>query len=187
MEIWKDIEGYEWLYQVSNQARVKSLNYRRTGKEQILKNRVKTGWYQWVLLCNNWKNSNFMNHRLFAIAFIPNPENKPFINHKNWIASDNTIENLEWCTQSENIQHAWDNGLSKVSNNNYFYTNHPTRWKFWKNCIFSKKVNQYSLQWEFIKTWDSAMDIKRSLWISSISQCCNWKRKTAGWFIWKFK
>lgn len=66
--------------------------------------------------------------------------------------------------------------------------NNPNKWKFWKNSPFSKKINQYTLDWEFIKTWDSSIDVVMELWINkwNLSCCCNWIYKTAGGFIWKF-
>ena len=101
-EVWKPIKDYEGLYEISNLGRVKSLNYKRTGKEKILKNTVCNDGYLKVGLTKNGKDKVFRIHRLVAEAFIPNPENKPFIDHINTIRDDNRIENLRWCTQKEN-------------------------------------------------------------------------------------
>src|SRR3979490_3256655 len=102
-EIWKDIKGYEGLYQVSNLGGVKSIS---TGLGRSSGPRVpwpsKTN-YLYVSLSNGGK-KNFLLHRLVAIAFIPNPDNKPCINHKNGIKSDCKTINLEWCTHSENMK-----------------------------------------------------------------------------------
>lgn len=114
-EIWVDIKGYEGLYQVSNLGRVKSLNYRRTGKEKILKPIKMKRQYIKVQLCKNRKPKQYMIHRLVAQAFIPNPDNKEQVNHINGNKADNRVENLEWCTNSENTQHAFENGLNKYN------------------------------------------------------------------------
>lgn len=117
-EVWKDIIGYKGLYQVSNSGKVKSLHRRRRNKhstaivyERLLKIHISARGYIRARLCKNNAYTNFSVHRLVAIAFIPNPENKPCVNHINGIKTDNRIENLEWVTLSENAQHAIKNGL----------------------------------------------------------------------------
>lgn len=114
-EIWKDVKGYEGLYRVSNLGKVKSMAKiigRRYVGERLLKQRISTQGYKMVSFCKNYKIFNASVHRLIAEAFIPNPLNKPFINHKNGIKTDNRIENLEWCTQSENVSHDYKIGLN---------------------------------------------------------------------------
>lgn len=186
-EIWKDIIGYEWLYQVSSIGNVKSLNYNKTRKIVVLKNCLRLG-YPVITLCNNWHITHTI-HRLVAIAFIPNPENKPQVNHIDWNKLNNNLENLEWVTCKENLQHSWHNGLSKTSINNHFINNPPNKWKYWINSTFSKQVSQYTKSGEFILEWGSMADVQRQLWINRkyISMCCRWKIKTSWWFIWKFK
>ena len=100
-EIWKPIKDYEGLYEISNLGRVKSLNYSRTGKEQILKPQKRKNGYLGVILCykNTQKQVNI--HRLVAEAFIPNPENKPYVDHINTDKLDNRACNLRWVTQKE--------------------------------------------------------------------------------------
>jgi predicted XRE-type DNA-binding protein len=112
MEVFKDVVGYEGLYQVSNEGRVKSLDYRRTGEESILKGRPnrKDGYLR-VNFCKDGIKKDFYIHRLTALAFLPNSENKSEVNHKNGIKADNHLENLEFTTPKENMQHAYDTGL----------------------------------------------------------------------------
>lgn len=101
-EIWKDIEGYVGLYQVSNLGRVKSL----VGKEErfLRPGSNRTRYFNVVLYKERIKRSAYM-HRLLAITFIPNPENKREVNHKNGDRGDNRLENLEWTTTRENALH----------------------------------------------------------------------------------
>lgn len=109
-EIWKDIKGYEGRYQVSRSGNVKSL------RKVLHKN--KSCEYAHVTLCRNGTQKTIKISRLVAMAFIPNPENKPCTNHKNGIKSDDRVENLEWCTHSENILHAFRTGLSRADGEN---------------------------------------------------------------------
>ena len=186
MEQWKDIEGYEWLYQVSNQGNVKS--FKRNNEWFILNPSKDKDWYLHIFLYGNLK-KNFSIHRLVALSFIPNLENKPQVNHIDWDKNNNNILNLEWATSKENINHSWSYWLSKISSNHHFYTNHPSKWRFWNNHFNSRVIFQYSKQLEFIKEWWSIIDASRELWISkrNISWCCKWECKTSGWFIWRYK
>lgn len=118
-EIWKDIEDYEGLYQVSNIGRVKSVsklvktrwnNFRKT-KDLILETTKNHKGYKLVMLSKNNKIKSKQVHRLVAIAFISNPNNLPQVNHKDGNKQNNCVSNLEWCSAKENMKHAYKIGL----------------------------------------------------------------------------
>ena len=120
-EEWRDIVGYEDYYMVSNIGRVKSKDrIRENGKGaylhkgRILKQTNTSTGYKSVKLCLDGKDKTFKVHRLVAIAFIPNTDNKPFINHIDGNPLNNTLDNLEWVTNRENIIHAIESGLRKT-------------------------------------------------------------------------
>ena len=161
-ENWKDIEGYDGLYQVSDKGRVKSLKF---GKENLLKPRKTPKGYLQVHLCKNGETKWCYLHRLVAQSFLSNNNNLPQINHKNEDKIDNRVENLEWCDARYN--------------NTY-----GTRTD---KCL--KPVIQYSKSGEFIKEWKSVTDVENELKIyhSNISACCRGKLKSAGGYVWKYK
>lgn len=156
-EVWKDIKGYEGLYQVSNLGNVKSIFYRN----QILKQTTDRYGYKIIYLYKNKIRKTFKVHRLVATMFIDNPENKAFIDHINTVKNDNRVENLRWVTASEN-------------NNNEL-----TLAKYKKYCT-SKSKSVICLNNNIVfKTISSASkfyNINRA----SIDNCCKGKYKTAG-------
>lgn len=146
-EIWKDIEGYIGLYQISNLGRVKSLGRRGKGcslEDRILKHNINKDGYHLV----NLKDVNhvakwYSVHRLVALHFIPNPNNLPIINHKDEDKSNNYMDNLEWCTIQYN--NSYGTVVERQSNNKKGQSNE------WLN----KPILQYSLEGEFIAEFDS--------------------------------
>lgn len=110
-EIWKDVVGYEGLYQVSNFGRVKSVGFFVKGtlfkRDRILKPHKNSHGYLQVDLRVNCIRKRYSVHRLVGFSFIPNPDNKPFINHWDANPENNHVSNLEWCTRSENSKHPY--------------------------------------------------------------------------------
>ena len=176
MEEWKTVivngEVYN-NYMVSNLGRIKSLSYNRTKQEKTLKQSQQKG-YLYVKLAKNGEMKSEIVHRLIAKTFISNPKNKPQVNHKDGNKLNNSVSNLEWCTNGENQKHAFNNGLK--------------RRKFGKENPNATNVMQYDLQGNFIKEWGSISEADRELKISfkNISACCKGKRKTAGGFKWNY-
>lgn len=180
MEIFKDIPWYEWLYQVSNIWNVKSIKSWRWLNYRIM-NTQENNWYLVVWLKINWVRKACKVHRLVALTFIENTKNKPQINHIDWNRKNNTVDNLEWVTNWENVKHSYS-FLSRKTTSYWKWKNRDLYWK-------KKPILQLSKDWFFIKEWWSAEDAKNILWVgtSNISECCNWKRKSAWWYLWKFK
>ena len=112
-EIWFDIEKYKGVYMISNKLRIKRIMHRKNPTNKLMKYYSPENDYHIAGLTVNGKTHSELVHRLLAITFLPNPLNLPEVNHKNGIKSDNQIENLEWCTTKENIQHSFDTGLNK--------------------------------------------------------------------------
>lgn len=173
MENWKDVVWYEGIYYISDIWNIRN-------NKKYMSPVLDSHWYMMTALRKDGKSKPKKIHRLVAEAFIPNPDNKPCINHKNWIRNDNRIENLERVTYKENIVHA----VNILKRDLWCH-----RWKFWINHNCSKQVNQYTKNGEFIRERWSLSDIKRELWYNAdnISRCCKWKHKYRRWFIWKYK
>lgn len=188
-EIWKDIEGYEGLYQVSNLGRVKSLErqvwkkrqqcYMRV-RERIIQQYISKVGYYVVVLCQNGRKKTYYVHRLVAKAFIPNSENKPEIDHINTIRTDNRINNLRWATSKENS----NNPLSKL---------HISEWqkenlRFGKDNINSIPIVQLSMKGTYIRSFDAIADAERETGIDHSNISVNLKEKTchAGGYRWMY-
>ena len=120
IETWKDAVGYEGIYEISSlgSLRTKEGKITRTNrhgerhwKQRILKLKSDRNGYKRVSLWIDGKNQDWLVHRLVAIAFLPNPNKYPMVNHKDGNTSNNNYENLEWCDSNHNVNHAFDNGL----------------------------------------------------------------------------
>ena len=180
-EKWKDINGYEGLYQVSNMGRVKSLERavpskngsKRTIRERILKSRITPNGYSQVFLFNGRRKGKLLLvHRLVCEAFHENPENKPEVNHINENKLDNRACNLEWVTRKENCN----------------YGTRPARIAKANVKNKSKSVGQYTLDGKLIKVWQSIREVERQLGFSNanISKATRDERKTAYGYVWKY-
>ena len=199
-EIWVDIKGYEGLYQVSNKGRVKKIY--KNGKIRILKTRLDNNGYLCVTLSKNNKPKIFKMHRLIATHFIPNPDNKPCVDHINTIRTDNRIENLRWVTKKENS----NNILSKKNYSEArigFKHSDETKEKLSKahkgrpkskesvdKMIKTKsiKVVQLTLEEELVKIWDSAIKAEREEGFNHrhIGECCIGIAKTHKKYKWMY-
>lgn len=116
VEIWKPVVGFEGLYEVSNQGRVKSIPRKRC-KGNVLKPHIVKG-YEYVHLSKDGKAKYLKVHRLVADAFLPEIQGKSYVNHIDGNKTNNSVKNLEWCTASENLKHARENGLNMATVNN---------------------------------------------------------------------
>ena len=200
--VWRDIPGYEGKYQVSNDGKVRSLNYRHTGKKQILKERVDIGGYAVIGLCKDGKEKKYKVHRLIALAFIPNPNNLPYVNHKDENKTNNHVSNLEWCTAKYNVNYGTRNErhskkvkgkqlteehIRKISENNAKYW----KGKKGKDNPNSRPILMYSKDGEFIKRFDSVSDaseyLGRDRHSNCITECTSGRNKTAYGYKWKYE
>ena len=169
-EIWRDIIGYEGLYQISNLGRVKNRH-----QKIIAFGNDRFGYIR-VHLWKNGISKHHLVHRLVAQAFLPNPDNLPCVNHKDENPLNNNEDNLEWCTVKYNT--------------NYGTRNKRISEKQINDPIKSKRINQYDLDDNFIRTWPSAMEIERELGYDNgnIIKCCkgNKNYSHAYGYIWKY-
>ncbi len=182
-EIWKDIENYEGLYQVSTLGRIKSL----AGRPHIVKDRILNIWvgthYYATCLSKNKKPKFYLVHRLMAVAFVENPYNKPHVNHKDGNKLNNSLDNLEWVTHKENIQHAVDTGLKVALKGK----DHYKYGVFGKDNFLSKSVIQMDVNGNVLSKFDSMTEMAKYLNVNKglISRACSGELKTFRGFIFK--
>lgn len=177
MDLWKDIPNFEGLYQANINGEIRSLY-----TNKILKPEKSKNGYMKVMLCKNKKRKLFSVHRLIIETFIGKVDDMD-VNHKDCNKQNNKLSNLEYCTRSDNIKHSFDNKLQIAKKGQ----EHPLYKKYGKENKTSRKVEQYDLNNNFIKLWDSIMDVERELGINNgnVSSCCNGKKMSAGGFKWK--
>jgi hypothetical protein len=185
-EVWKDVVGYKGYYKVSNLGRIKGIaRLIKTGKnrkthlpEKIKVKGLNTWGYEMLGLSKKDIKKMYSVHRLVALAFIPNPENKREVNHKNGIKTDNRVENLEWLTPKENTRHAFD----------VLHVKGSMLGKKGKDCHNSKPVNQYDMNYKFIKSFESLTHASEELGINKtcICLCCKHKIKSSAHFKWEY-
>lgn len=183
-EIWKDVNGFEGIYQISNKGNLK--HYTKRFGWRVLKNTNKKGWYFNVILRGDGFSKSVKLHRIVAETFIPNPNHYKCVNHIDMNKQNNSIENLEWCSQKENNLKAQKEKpeiiLGMVNYNKF---------------IRPKKIQQFSLDGKLISEYNNAKEASNRTGVCArnILQVANKtpfnangnSRKQAGGFIWKFK
>ena len=179
---WKDIVGYENEYQISQFGEIRTLkDSPKLKKYDVLKPQIsKRNGYVYQMLYKNGKEKLLRVHRLVAMAFLPNPNNLPQVNHKDGNKQNNSVDNLEWCEQSDNMKHAYKNGLQIPSEN-------QRKAIINTNKLKQKKVCQIK-DGEVINIFSGISEASRQtkISISCISRCCNLKRKSTNGYEWRF-
>lgn len=180
--VWRPVVGYEGLYEVSNTGQVRSLfRYKKVLKP----NMAKTG-YCTVELFKSGESKRLLIHRLVAKAFIPNPDNFPQINHKDENRSNNSVDNLEWCTAKYNMH--YNNGIERRTANRNYDSELLRETARRNGKTVSKPVLQIDKD-EIIARFESAKAASLATWINHTHICdvANGKRKTAGKYNWVYE
>lgn len=185
-EIWKPVNGYEGIYEVSNKAEVRSIDRYVNGvngsmrfiKGKLIIPHINNNGY---LLCDLYKENkrkNYLLHRIVAEAFIPNPQNYEVVNHKDNVRTNCLPSNLEWCNMSYNHKYSYDYNNRKEKMN----------WRKGKENKLSKPIIMKDLNGKFIKRFDSISCADRYTGISNnrIVACLKGRTKTCGGFLWEY-
>lgn len=177
IEVWKtavyDGELYEGLYKVSNLGKILSLNYRNTGKAELMNPGTDTDGYLEVNLWKNGKPKRCSVHRLVAQTFIPNPDNLPEVNHIDENKTNNRVSNLEWKNHRDNCNHGTRNERSAKAR---------------INGIRSKPVLQFTLDGKFVREYPSLSECERNGFSkSAVCRCCRGELKQYKGFLWMYK
>lgn len=185
---WRTIPEFE-MYEASDQGKIRN---KKSGR--VLKGSVVEKGYLRVSLMKDGKVAYRMVHQIIATVFIPNPDEKPFVDHKNTDTADNRVENLQWSTYSENNNNPLTRkhiSKSKSGSNHPLFGKNHTEDTILKMRDTSKNVSveQLSKDGELIRVWDSMTEAERETGIhhNNISKCCSGERKTAGGFIWRIR
>ena len=165
-EVFYDVAGYEGLYMVNKNGDIKTLRNRNGRKGTLLKPFIDKDGYCRVRLYKNGKGCWIGVHKIVAMTFIPNPDNRPIPNHKDFDRSNNRVDNLEWCTVQENIHH---------SSKHYIGLH--------KKAVIS--IDKDGNETEYVSVMEASKITKTH--ISNISKCCNGNRNTANGYVWKWK
>lgn len=183
-EIWKDIKEYEGLYQISNLGNIRKLRFINNivNKEKIFNIKpqiINSGYYK-VVLYKNKKYKNMLLHRIVAETFIPNINNYDFINHKDGNKLNNNVNNLEWCTRSQNMKHAYKNNLVQAQAKGKYGSDNP---KAIKIDMLDKNTNKILKQFNSVIDAAHYVNVDKSCHICS---CCKGKLQTAYGYKWQY-
>ena len=167
-EVWKDVVGYEGLYKVSNLGRIKSLHQYKGTDERCIQPIENGRGYLFVGLHKDRQQRHRYIHRIVAEAFIDNPDGLPQVNHKDENKANNSVDNLEWCTNEYNENYGTGNLRSAKAR--------------------SKAVVQYDRDGNIIKVWDGMSEAAKALGKRNnhIHECCKGKIKTAHGYVWRY-
>lgn len=184
-EVWRDIDGYNGEYQVSNLGRVMSCNPYAHKEPKLMSIQRHNHGYRTVGLSRNGATRQTLVHRLVATAFIPNPDGYGFVNHKDENKANNRVDNLEWCTKAYNSNYSLNLHPERKREYGKFFGTHRYKGKPERH---REKVLQYSLDGNLLNEFADVVDAhaKTGIKNSAIIACCKGKQKTAFGYKWRF-